>query len=126
MNLLSVPLYVFPSMPCKTLCRHNLDRFHFSCLYCRVRRFHYGKMDPNKYHYNRFLGAVLPNKPEDMEPYTFFLSDTASYTIIIDKMRRFAKIKDVLLKKLLLIAEKYQNITCLRARALTMAEMLAN
>jgi hypothetical protein len=83
-------------------------------------------MDPEKYHYNRFLGVVLPNKPENMEVYTFFLSDTASYTIIIDKMRRFAKIKDVPLKKLLLIAENYENIGYLRSRMLTISEMLAN
>jgi hypothetical protein len=87
-------------------------------------------MDPEKYHYNRFLGAVLPNNPADREVFTFFMGDdifAASYTIIIDKTRRFAKIKDVLLKKLLLIAEKHWNVLYRsNIKLLTICEGLAN
>jgi hypothetical protein len=86
-------------------------------------------MDPKKYHYNRFLGAVLPNNPADREEYTFFLGDdflAPSYTIIIDKTRKFAKIKDVPLKKLLLIAEKYKHIYYICRNTLTICEGLAN
>jgi hypothetical protein len=86
-------------------------------------------MDPKKYHYNRFLGAVLPNNAADMEAYTFFLGDDAlspSYTIIIDKTRKLAKIKDVPLKKLLLIAEKYKHVYHICRNTLTICEGLAN
>jgi hypothetical protein len=122
------------SAPCKVLCHHNLHRFHFSCFYCRIRRYFlrkrgvfglFGKMDRKKYHYNRFLGAVLPNNPADTEAYTFFLSDTASYTIIIDKTRKLAKIKDILLKRLLLIAEKHETLRN-KLTLLTFCEGLAN
>jgi hypothetical protein len=89
----------FGALPCKSLCHHPLHRFHWSCLYCRVRRFFYGKMDRTKYHYNRYLGCVLPTQPSKM----------ATYVLIIDGNRRLARVKEMILKRVLTIAEWLAN-----------------
>jgi hypothetical protein len=86
-----------PKMPCRTLCRHPLGRFHWSCLYCRIRRFFYGKMDQKKYHYNRYMGVVINNR------------QPAPYIIFIDPDRKLAAVKDKLLKKVLTLAEMLAN-----------------
>jgi hypothetical protein len=31
---------------CSSLCGHQLKRFHFSCLFCRLRRVAFGKLPP--------------------------------------------------------------------------------
>jgi hypothetical protein len=85
-------------MPCKVLCKHNLKRFHWSCLYCRIRRYFYGKMDKKKYHYNRYLGVVMPTPDK-----------TQTYVLIIDGNRRFAALKGAILKRWLTIAEMLAN-----------------
>jgi hypothetical protein len=86
------------SMPCQTLCHHKLRRFHWSCLYCRIRRFFYGKMDRKKYHYNRYLGVVMP------EP-----DRTSTYVLIIDENRHLRSLKAAILKRLLTIVEMLAN-----------------
>jgi hypothetical protein len=59
------PIRVFwPRMSCTKLCGWSLvlQRFHITCIWCRARRFFYGKIDRSKYHINsRFAGIVLPN-----------------------------------------------------------------
>jgi hypothetical protein len=80
------------SFACKKLCGHNLRRPHLTCLYCRIRRLYYGKLDEKKYHYNRFMGLVMP-------------PSYSNYVLIIDNNRRFARVKDILLKYVLTIAE---------------------
>jgi hypothetical protein len=85
-----------PRMPCRHLCRLPLQRFHWSCMYCRLRRFFYGKMDPKKYRYNRYMNVVFP------------VNET-TYVIIIDNTRRLASLKGPLLKKVLTIAEMLAN-----------------
>jgi hypothetical protein len=49
-------------------------------------------LDEKKYHYNRFMGLVMP-------------PSYSNYVLIIDNNRRFARVKDVLLKYVLTIAE---------------------
>lgn len=83
-------------MPCRTLCGHPLGRFHWTCLYCRIRRFFYGKMDPKKYHYNRYMGLVMPESQ-------------TTYVLIIDNTRRLARVKNSLLKKLFTLCEMLAN-----------------
>jgi hypothetical protein len=87
-------------MNCYTLCGYKEcghgRRPHFSCLFCRLRRFFYGKMDPKKYHYNRYMRVVMPQ-------------DCTNYILIIDNKRRFAKAKGLVLKKLLTIVEWLAN-----------------
>ena len=70
-------------MPCQSLCGHNFKRFHLTCMFCRLRRVYYGKM-PNKI-------RVTP------------------YLLLIWKDRKYAKIKNVLLKKLLTLCEWLAN-----------------
>jgi hypothetical protein len=111
------------------LCGYNLRRPHLTCMFCRLRRYFYGKMDKKKYHYNRYMKCVLLNNPADMEQYMFPLSDdvfASVYIILIDKTRKLAKVKDIPLKKLLAIAEKYKHIHFIRKHTLTICEGLAN
>lgn len=84
-------------MTCRTLCSTPLKRFHWSCLYCRTRRFFYGKMDPKRYHYNKLMKLVIPN------------SQPIPYVLFIDPNRRNEKAKSILLKKVLTIAEMLAN-----------------
>ena len=85
-------------MPCHSLCGHSnrMHRPHFSCLFCRVRRFFYGKMDRSKYHYNRYLGVVTSPKMQ-------------TYVMFIDPDRHLAKLKEIILKRLLAICEWLAN-----------------
>jgi len=66
--------------PCRSLCGKNLRRPHLTCLYCATRKAYYGK----GYKRVRFIHTYILN---------------------IDRERRFAKAKDILLKKLLTICE---------------------
>ena len=86
------------SMPCKSLCHHKLHRFHFTCLYCRLRRFFYGRMDKKKYHYNRYLGVVMPQPDKQ-----------STYVLIIDENRHLRAVKAAILKRWLTIAEWLAN-----------------
>ncbi|MGA3191994.1 MAG: hypothetical protein ABSD73_05705 [Candidatus Bathyarchaeia archaeon] len=87
---------LLPKMPCRTLCGHPLQRYHWSCMYCRVRRFFYGKMDPKIYHYNSLMRLVVP-------------ADQTTYVLFIDDRRRNAKVKSILLKACLELAEWLAN-----------------
>ena len=84
------------SFPCKKLCGHDLRRPHLSCLFCRVRRFYYGKMDRQKYRYNSLMRIVLPE-------------DRTTYVLLIDNQRRFARVKAIVLQRLLTICEWLAN-----------------
>jgi len=84
------------SLACKRLCGHDLKRPHFSCLYCRIRRFFYGKMDPKQYHYNSKMRLVMP------EDYT-------TYVLFIDNQRRFEAVKAAILKRLVTLCEWLAN-----------------
>jgi hypothetical protein len=81
------------SFACRKLCGKNLKRPHFSCLACRLRRLAYGKLDKKKYRFDKQTGLVVPNV------------NFSVYMLIIDGNRRFAKVKGLLLKKVLAIAE---------------------
>jgi hypothetical protein len=89
---------LWPRMPCSSLCGYagKMRRPHFSCLFCRVRRFFYGKMDPEKYHYNSLMRVVFPE-------------DQTTYVLLIDNNRRNAKVKAAILKRLLTICEWLAN-----------------
>jgi hypothetical protein len=85
-------------MACSSLCGYTNDmrRPHLSCLFCRIRRFFYGKMDPIKYHYNRYMRIVVP-------------ADQTTYVLLIDNKRRLACVKAQILKRLLTICEWLAN-----------------
>jgi hypothetical protein len=85
-------------MPCSSLCGYTdeMRRPHFSCLFCRVRRLFYGKMDSKRYHYNKIARLVFPQQ-------------CVTYVLLIDQERSFKRVKDALLKKLLTICELLAN-----------------
>lgn len=71
-------------MPCRPLCGLPLKRVHFTCLFCRLRRVHSGKM------------------PARNQAHT--------YALIIQDQRPLAAVKDLLLRKIVLpIAEALAN-----------------
>lgn len=92
-------------------------------------------MDRAHYHYNRYMGLILSNNPEDMEIYTVLLPDSNPYVLFIDKRRMFANIKELFLKRLLKIIEKertyaepfyIRTLLLFRKQCTTISEMLAN
>jgi hypothetical protein len=56
-------------------------------------------MPRKDYHYNRYLGVVMPNDPQKM----------TTYVLIIDENRRFRVLKNILLKWVEEIAEMLAN-----------------
>jgi hypothetical protein len=79
-NLAKLPRRRF-APPCRSLCGFDLHRWHLTCLLsCLLRRVHYGKMP-----------AKIP---------------VQGYVLWIHKGRRFERVKQVLLKRLMTIAEQ--------------------
>ena len=70
-------------MPCQTLCGMNLHRFHLTCSSCRLRRVWLGEM-PNLIRVHVHGIAVWDDRPQ-------------------------ARLKDVLLKKLISVCEWLAN-----------------
>jgi hypothetical protein len=135
----------WPRMPCSSyLCGFagEMRRFHGSCFWCRFRRFKSGKMDPKKYYLNESMKCVLTRDPALMERRIIFMRKDPLdmrpglivYVLFIDKTRRLAKAKDVLLNKCIKIYEDTRPPReCLlvlpqqiRKRLLTLCEFLAN
>jgi hypothetical protein len=85
-------------MPCHSLCGYTneMRRPHLSCLFCRVRRYFYGKMDTKQYHYNRLMRIVMPR-------------DQTTYILFIDNKRKHEGMKRPILKWWLTIAEWLAN-----------------
>jgi hypothetical protein len=71
------------SLPCSALCGHNLKRPHFTCIHCRIRRV--------------WLGQI---------PDTF---EVKPLLILVMKNRKFAKIKNYIIKNLVRIIEFLAN-----------------
>ena len=84
------------SFACRKLCGYKLRRPHFTCMFCRVRRFFYGKLDRKKYHYNRKMRIVLPE-------------DCTTYVLFIDNKRHLANVKALVLQRLLTVCEWLAN-----------------
>jgi hypothetical protein len=85
------------SFACKKLCGYDLRRPHFTCLFCRRRRWHYGKLDRRKFHWkDESHRLLIPN-------------DSITYVLFIDNSRRFACVKTRLLKSILTFAEFLAN-----------------
>jgi hypothetical protein len=79
-NLAMLPCRRF-APPCLPLCGFDLRRWHLTCIFsCLLRRVHYGKMP-----------AKIP---------------VQAYTLWIHRGRRFERVKQVLLKRLLTICEQ--------------------
>ena len=79
-NLAKLPRRRF-APPCRSLCGFDLHRWHLTCLLsCLLRRVHYGKMP-----------AKIP---------------VQGYTLWIDRGRRFERVKALLLKRVMTIAEQ--------------------
>jgi hypothetical protein len=136
---------LWPRMACSSLCGYadEMRRPHMSCFgWCRIRRYFYGKLDLRKYHYNRFMRVVVP---VNCENYALLLGDFSFsksgaklpgvYVILIDKGRKHAWLKDLLLKRLLKVLEGERSydkplwirtLLLFRKQCLTICEGLAN
>ena len=84
------------SFACRKLCGYKLRRPHFTCMFCRVRRFFYGKLDRKKYHYNSKMRIVMPE-------------DRTTYVLFIDNKRHLANVKALVLQRLLTVCEWLAN-----------------
>jgi len=69
------------SPSCKSLCGHGLRRLHLTCLYCRIRRMRYGKM------------------PGSIQVRVYYVA------VQIAPPRRFARVKDIIFRRLMNVAE---------------------
>jgi hypothetical protein len=125
-------------MGCLPYCRypHTTWRPHWSCLYCRIRRWFYGKLDHKIWHYNKRLNVVLPI---GVRPDVLFLDEKTIYCVWRDPNRKFKAAKQVLFNKLFSIIKKmefrpgvkpgvnYPNgLYFIRKNLVTFLEMLAN
>lgn len=83
--------------PCTDLCGHDLHRWHFTCIFtCRHRRYHYHKIGEPQFYVDQRTLKVLPRYAK-------------SYVLVVDRLRSYARVKDVLLKWILTIAEMLAN-----------------
>jgi len=87
--------FVF-TMPCTNLCGKPLKRFHMTCLWCRLQRIRYGRLNPESYYK---LGSVI------FKPCLNVPVNHKIYVLFIDTYRPFYAIKDKFLQILLKIAE---------------------
>jgi len=146
-------------LPCLTLCKypHDTQRFHASCLWCRTRAW---AITRNKtlrgWTWSFLLNIPIPRNPAYAERKALtcmtpkgkkeifsapigrepdLCGSFWNYVLIVNKRRRFARIKDILLAKLFKYAEHltlriendYDNrlLWKLRQRVLNMCEALA-
>lgn len=95
---------LWPRMPCSSLCGFTTEmrRPHISCIWCRQRRFAMGKMDPDKYHTNRYIAGGRIVIPTNKKEYVLFLNPPISgmYMLVADENRRFLQVKKLLLERL--------------------------
>jgi hypothetical protein len=92
-------------LPCRVLCKENLKRFHLTCLVCRFRRAHYGKLGDNFRDHARVEFRMVYDKRG------FYVVPRRGwyYVLVVDGMRKRGKIKDALLKRILTLAEILAN-----------------
>jgi hypothetical protein len=85
-----------PRMACARACPKHLRRFHITCVFCHYRRAYKSQLNPKKYHYAR----------------DGYFNGPRSYTTLylaVDNNRRFKAAKELLLRKLMVIAEVLSN-----------------
>lgn len=83
-------------MPCAKTCPKHLRRFHATCIFCHRRRAYMAMLNPKKYRYS----------------VDGYFAGPRSYTTLylaVDNNRRFKTAKEVLLRKLMVIAEVLAN-----------------
>lgn len=101
-------------MPCRRVCGLDLRRVHFTCLLCRIRGVHSGKIPP----LNELEDTHTIMVPRDGRLWP--------HTIYIFKDQKFAAIKRVLFKQLIRTAVARSRNGRLLKRILTLCEFLAN
>jgi hypothetical protein len=101
-------------MPCRPVCGLDLRRVHFTCLLCRIRRVHSGKIPP----LNELEDTHTILVPRDGQLWP--------HPIYIFKNQKLAAIKRVLFKQLIRTAEAQVRNGRLSKRILTICEFLAN
>lgn len=102
-----IRMVTFLKMPCAgILCKHNLKRFHFTCLTCRTRRWHYRKLSRKKWMRGNLVIMMEPN-PKG----TFILprTDTRIRIVILNPYRKLSPIKNFFLHIVRTIEEFLMN-----------------
>jgi hypothetical protein len=102
----------WPRLGCVGRCRFLLKRPHWSCQYCRLRRWFYGKLDPKFWRWNRFLNVIIPYCPDGKAvlPDVFFLDENGDtlYLIYRDPRRRLLSLKEAAFKLLARLCRKFE------------------
>lgn len=91
-------------MLCRSLCGKNLRRFHFTCIFCRIRRFYYKKLGSSHFHKVQLTITVKESENGVVIP-----KQSVFYCLVIDNNRNFKKLKQILLSKVLTLAEFLAN-----------------
>jgi hypothetical protein len=84
-------------MPCTWICHKDLKRFHWSCLFCRERKWAEGKYDRRFYTIANHVVRPLQ------------VDSKGVYLLWPDPRRRFKRVKELVLTKILEIAELLAN-----------------
>jgi hypothetical protein len=92
-------------LPCKKLCGHDLKRFHVTCLVCRFRRAYVGKYRARYLDHARVECRMIYDK----RGYYIVPRKGYCYVLTVDGDRKNRRIKDVLLKRVLSVAEILAN-----------------
>jgi hypothetical protein len=94
-------------MGCNFRCGYEMYRIHFTCLFCRIRRWEKESFADK---------AVFGSMKKDYANNTIVLKvskpmpiDGSIYFLLINNRRKNAKAKGAILKKLLVIAEMFAN-----------------
>jgi hypothetical protein len=85
-----------PRMACAKVCPLGLKRFHATCIFCHYRRAYKKQLNPKNYVHPHFRRSTNPRRWT-----TLYLA--------VDNERRFKAAKELLLRKLMVIAEMLSN-----------------
>jgi len=128
---------IFRPLPCRIKCGLKLDRMHLTCFtHCRIRKCYLGS---SKYRHNKLTGLYYPKNYRLSDPITLNEATGLWCVMVIDEGRRFSKIKDAPLNRILKVVEQlsepnvnssprrtlYEKLL-LRQRLMTIAEILAD
>lgn len=94
----------FLALSCVELCGYGLRRPHFTCLFCRLRRFERRVHARGLCRADFRVSIVYRRGGRYVLPF-----DASAYTLVIDNGRRFRRVKAFLLKRLLAVAELLAN-----------------
>ena len=83
-------------MACAEVCPLKLGRFHVTCIFCHYRKIYRKRLNPKNYVHPHFVRSSNPRRWT-----TLYLA--------IDNERSFPVAKEILLRKLMVLAEVLAN-----------------